>query len=80
MREHQVRVPKLGLTMEEAELLEWHVSEGDKVHKDAELATIQTDKLDVALECPCTGTVVQIIGLVGTIYSVGEILCVVAEE
>ncbi len=45
-----VHIPKLGLTMEEATLLQWHVPSDGRVDKGAVLLTIETDKITFDVE------------------------------
>ena len=42
---HAIAIPKLGLTMEEATLLEWHHENGERVAKGDTVITIETDKI-----------------------------------
>ncbi len=41
---HEVRVPKLGATMTETQLIEWVVKEGEKVKPRQVLVVLQTEK------------------------------------
>ena len=40
----EVRMPVLGLTMEEGTVIEWSKAEGDKVALDETLLIVETDK------------------------------------
>jgi pyruvate/2-oxoglutarate dehydrogenase complex dihydrolipoamide acyltransferase (E2) component len=73
-------MPKMGLTMEEGELLEWRVSLGDAVTFEQEIALIETEKVEMALTSPCNGRVAQILVPAGTTCDVGTILCVIHED
>lgn len=52
---HAVNIPKLGLTMEEATLVEWHAGDGQKVAKGSTLLTIETDKIMFDVEAEADG-------------------------
>lgn len=55
-KENQVVMPKLGLTMSEATLVEWLKQEGDLVQKGELLFTIESEKATLEIEAPCGGT------------------------
>jgi pyruvate dehydrogenase E2 component (dihydrolipoamide acetyltransferase) len=72
-----VKMPKLGLTMTEATVLEWRKAVGDRVQAGEPLVVIETEKAEVELEAPATGTLVEIIGQVKTTYPIGDTLAVI---
>jgi pyruvate dehydrogenase E2 component (dihydrolipoamide acetyltransferase) len=51
----EVRMPRLSLTMEVGTVIEWLKAVGDPVAKGEELAEIETDKVNVAMEAPAGG-------------------------
>ena len=52
---HEIAIPKLGLTMEEATLLQWHHEDGQRVAKGDTLITIETDKIVFDVEAEQEG-------------------------
>ena len=52
---HEIAIPKLGLTMEEATLLEWHHEDGQRVAKGDTVITIETDKIVFDVEAEQEG-------------------------
>ena len=66
-----VPMPKLGLTMEEATILEWLVPEGTAVEADTPILLIETDKTETEVGAPGAGVLHQI-GGVGEIFPCGE--------
>ncbi|MEU9456998.1 biotin/lipoyl-containing protein [Streptomyces sp. NPDC048277] len=68
-----VRLPKLGLTMEEGELLEWLVEDGDTVEEGQPIYILATDKVENEVESTVAGTI-RLIGEVETTYKVGDLL------
>lgn len=64
-------LPKWGLTMEEGTIAEWLVAEGDTVERGQIIAIVETDKIEVELECPASGTVTELVVTEGTTVDVG---------
>ena len=48
-------MPKLGLTMEEATILEWLVADGQPVSAGAAVMRIETDKVETDVEISADG-------------------------
>ncbi|MDA0229332.1 MAG: biotin attachment protein [Proteobacteria bacterium] len=71
-----VKVPRLGLTVEDAMVMEWHKNVGDAVEAGEVIGVIEADKATVELESPATGTLSEIIGKIGETYEIGEALAV----
>jgi len=65
-------LPDLGEGLTEAELVEWHVAEGDEVQVDQIVVTIETAKACVDLPCPYAGRVATLHGVVGAVLQVGR--------
>ncbi len=72
----KIKVPRLGLTVEDAVVMEWHKKIGDAVEAGDVIGVIEADKATVELESPASGTITEIIGEVGETYVVGEALAV----
>jgi pyruvate dehydrogenase E2 component (dihydrolipoamide acetyltransferase) len=53
--EFTVVIPKLGLTMTEATILEWHKREGEAVRKGEVLFTLENEKSTLEIEAPASG-------------------------
>ena len=53
-------LPDLGEGLVEAQVLEWHVAEGEDVERDAPLAEVETEKSAVGLPCPVSGRVLEL--------------------
>lgn len=69
--EKTVTMPKLGMTMEEGEVLNWRYQEGDLVEKGEPLVEVMTDKVNIEVEAPFNGRLIQIIAREGDILPVG---------
>ncbi len=66
----EFQMPKLGLTMEEATIVEWFVADGDEVHPGAPVLSIETDKVATDVEASGSG-LVHLTGVVGETYACG---------
>jgi pyruvate dehydrogenase E2 component (dihydrolipoamide acetyltransferase) len=58
---HEVRLPQLGQSVEEASIVQWLKAEGDSVKQGEPLASIQTDKAEIEFESPASGTLRRIL-------------------
>jgi len=65
-------LPDLGEGLTEAEVVEWHVAEGDEVQVDQIVVTVETAKASVDLPCPYAGRVGTLHGVVGAVLQVGQ--------
>ena len=72
----KVKVPRLGLTVEEAVMMEWYKQVGDSVEAGEVIGVIEADKATVEIESPASGTVTEIIGEIGETYEIGKPLVV----
>ncbi|HEX9684117.1 MAG TPA: lipoyl domain-containing protein [Acidimicrobiales bacterium] len=73
----QVCLPKLGVSMTEATLVEWVVTDGDAVSEGDVICHIETDKVDQEVEAPASGTI-SLKGEEGDVYQVGDLLAEIA--
>ncbi len=73
------RLPAVGDTMVEAEIVEWLVDVGDEVSLDQVICSIETDKSVVEMTTPFVGTVIALGGEIGDLVQVGEPLIVVGD-
>ncbi|KAL1925597.1 uncharacterized protein VTP21DRAFT_480 [Calcarisporiella thermophila] len=54
-----VKVPQMAESISEGTLKQWVKKVGDYVSQDEEVATIETDKIDVSVNSPAAGTIVE---------------------
>ncbi|KAK3496520.1 dihydrolipoamide succinyltransferase [Neurospora crassa] len=52
-----IKVPQMAESISEGTLKQWNKKVGDYVEQDEEIATIETDKIDVAVNAPEAGTI-----------------------
>lgn len=69
-----VKVPTPGESIAEVEVAVWHVSSGDLVRKNQELADIESDKATLSLTAPESGKI-EILVEAGTTVKVNSIAC-----
>ncbi len=57
----EIRIPKLGLTMERAKLVRWEFASGDEVTEGATVLIIETDKVSSEVPAPASGIIHPVI-------------------
>jgi len=75
----QFLLPDLGEGLEEAEIVTWHVNEGDHVVVDQPLVSVETDKAVVEVPSPQSGRIAHLFGSKGSVVKVGAPLVEFAE-
>ncbi|MBU3673924.1 MAG: multifunctional oxoglutarate decarboxylase/oxoglutarate dehydrogenase thiamine pyrophosphate-binding subunit/dihydrolipoyllysine-residue succinyltransferase subunit [Solirubrobacteraceae bacterium] len=66
--------PEAGESVTEGTLLDWHVTVGDSVSDGQTVVEISTDKVDVELPAPASGTITEILAEAGETVTVGQVL------
>ncbi|TYJ54752.1 hypothetical protein B9479_004600 [Cryptococcus floricola] len=56
-----VKVPQMAESITEGTLKQWSKAVGDFVKQDEEIATIETDKIDVSVNAPISGTITELL-------------------
>ena len=75
----EIRIPKLGLTMQEAGLNEWSVQSGQSVTAGQVLAILETDKVSFEVEAPTDGILLTL-AEPGQTVAVAELIGYVAAD
>ena len=70
----QFHLPDLGEGLPDAEIVEWHVKEGDHVTVDQPMVSMETAKAVVDVPSPYTGTIVKLHGQPGDVIDTGAVL------
>ena len=65
-------LPDLGEGLPEAEIVTWHVKEGDKIKVDEPLLSVETAKAVVEVPSPFTGTIAKLHAAEGGIVETGK--------
>ncbi|HUZ56361.1 MAG TPA: biotin/lipoyl-containing protein [Streptosporangiaceae bacterium] len=75
-----VLLPKWGVTMQEATVDEWLVTEGQQVQEGQPIVRVGTDKVDAEVEAPASGVLRSIHVPEGEVAPVGAVLAVIDES
>lgn len=75
-----VKLPKFGLTMEEATINAWEVAVGEPVQQGQTLATIESEKVEMELPSPVTGIVAEHLVGVGETVPLGTTVAVIVAD
>jgi pyruvate dehydrogenase E2 component (dihydrolipoamide acetyltransferase) len=65
------KLPDLGEGLPEAEIVAWHVAEGDAIKTDDLLVSVETAKAVVEVPSPCSGVVAKLHAKAGDIVATG---------
>ncbi|WP_299180608.1 dihydrolipoamide acetyltransferase family protein [uncultured Neptuniibacter sp.] len=66
------KLPDLGEGLPEAEILEWHIQEGDEVTTDQILVSVETAKAIIEVPSPQSGVIAHLFGEPGDTIHTGE--------
>ncbi len=72
-------MPKMGDAMEEGRIVQWLKKVGDTVAPGDEVAEIETDKSNVAIEAETAGTIQNIAFQAGDVAPVGAVIAVIGQ-
>ena len=75
-----VKLPKFGLTMEEATINEWVVAVGQPIEQGATLATIESEKVEMELPSPVSGIVAEHLVAAGQTVPLGTPVAVIVSD
>src|SRR5438067_8756442 len=73
-----VVTPAAGESVSEGTILDWHVKVGDFIRATDTIVEISTDKVDLELPSPASGTVTEILIEEGETVTVGQIIARIA--
>ena len=73
-------LPDLGEGLQEAEIVAWHVGEGDHVVADQPLVSVETDKAVVEIPSPRSGRIARLLAAPQTRLAIGAPLVAFAED
>ncbi|HEY1450774.1 MAG TPA: biotin/lipoyl-containing protein, partial [Solirubrobacteraceae bacterium] len=73
-----VVTPAAGESVSEGTILEWLVKPGEQIKENDTIVEISTDKVDVELPAPATGTVAELLVQEGDTVTVGQVIARIA--
>ena len=76
---YTLKMPEVGETVTEGTIEKWLKQPGEKVEKYEPIVEINTDKVNVELPSPVTGTVLEIVAKEGETVLIGAALCTIDE-
>ena len=76
----KILVPALGESINEATVAKWLKNEGDSVTADEPIVELETDKVNLEVPSPVSGTLSEINSKDGSTVEVGSVLGVVTEN
>ena len=74
---YEIKMPKLGESVQEALITKWFVAVGDMVEEDQVLFEVATDKVDSEIPSPVDGRITEIKYGENTTATVGKILAII---
>ena len=69
-------LPDLGEGLQEAEIVSWHVKEGDAVQVDQPMVSVETAKAVVEVPSPYTGIITRLLAKAGDTVATDEALVI----
>src|SRR3954451_3672875 len=68
----EIQMPAMGESVTEGTVLEWHVSEGDRVSEGDTIVEVSTDKVDAEVPAPADGVIKKLLVEVDDVIEVGK--------
>jgi pyruvate dehydrogenase E2 component (dihydrolipoamide acetyltransferase) len=73
-------MPKMSMTMETGELINFHVKVGDQVKSGDVLFEVMTDKIDMEVEAPADGVIDSLVAEPGSVVEIGKPVLIMLTE
>lgn len=73
----QLKLPRVGMNMEEATMVAWHKAPGDSFTSGEALYEFETEKVTQSFEASADGRLLEIRVAEGEDAQVGDVVCVV---
>lgn len=80
MSKFEIKMPKMGESVEQATITNWFVSEGSIVEEDDVLLEIATDKVDSEIPSPVSGVVEKVLFKLNDVVPVGKVIAIIETE
>lgn len=76
----EVVMPKLGMAMDEGTVSFWNKEVGDTVEKGEPIASVSSEKIEIDVEAPASGTLLEIVIPEGESVPPGTVICYIGNE
>jgi pyruvate dehydrogenase E2 component (dihydrolipoamide acetyltransferase) len=76
---YEVVIPRLGLTMEEAQVTEWYKQDGEPIEAGELMFAVETDKTVVDVEAPYSGIFHRVLNLPSEPLPIGHVIAYILE-
>lgn len=76
---HEIRLPSLGQTSDEMDIVSWYKQVGDRVEVAEPLLVVETDKAQVDVESAEEGVLLRIIAQPGETYTTGDLVALIGD-
>lgn len=76
----EFQLPSLSADIEYGTVSQWLKREGDRVEKGEPIVDVEVDKVTESIDAPLSGTLAEIVALVGDEVKVGGVLAVIEED
>ncbi len=77
MSKFELKLPKMGESIDEATITSWLKNVGDTIEMDDAIVEVATDKVDSEIPCEVEGTLVEILYQVDDVVKVGEAIAII---
>lgn len=77
---YEMALPRFAHAMSEGQITEWHKSVGDYVKVGDILFDLETEKVNVPVESPVSGKIVEIHGQVSETLPVGAVVALIETD
>mgnify|MGYP001367919676 CR=1 FL=1 len=77
MSTFEIKMPKMGESVQEATITKWFVEKGQMIEEDEPILEIATDKVDSEVPSPVEGKIIDIRFAVDDVVPVGEVVAVI---
>lgn len=73
----ELKMPKMGESINEATIINWLFQEGDTIVVDETVLEVATDKVDSEVPSPCNGVLTKILVQVNDVVPVGAVMAII---
>ena len=74
---YELKLPDIGEGVAEGEIIKWMVKEGETIKEDQPLVEIMTDKVNVQIPSPRSGTISKVLVKEGDVAKVGQVIVII---